>query len=171
MRSLRSRIIIIPGLLLLVCSIGANARIKTKFRLEAVKAPEKSVTDTTALTGEPSLIAAIRCFGYDKPLSADKESFFISSSLSADTIASVLLEIRYLSTSGQQLHKEECQHDIVLPPGETRRVELRSWDPTHTFYYYRTPPRKPERYTPYKVVITPVKVRLLRKVEEGVSLD
>lgn len=96
-----------------------------------------------------SYLKAIKFSGYDKKVSATRESFHISNN-SCDTIKHITVKIDYLSVDGRQLHSRKADIETELPPGETRKADIRSWDTQKTFYYYRS--QKPRSAaTPYKV--------------------
>ena len=106
------------------------------------------------LTGEKAEMA-LRLYGYDKPHNASKESVFASNRLTSDTIDAVRFEVDYYTPDNVKLHTRTVQLQVVIPPGESRRLQYPSWDATRTFYYYRTPPRRKEGLSPYKVSMTP----------------
>lgn len=85
----------------------------------------------------------VRFSGFDKVAESSKESFFITN-LSDAPITSVSLYIEYLTTDGRQLHKRYVTLKCDIPAGETRRVDLKSWDTQKAFYYAggRTPKRR-----------------------------
>lgn len=79
--------------------------------------------------------------GFEKPQSSSLESFFITNS--TDRILSgVTLYIEYLDAEGRQLHKRFLRLSCDVPPGETRRAELKSWDKQNTFYYRDSAPSR-----------------------------
>lgn len=92
--------------------------------------------------------------GYDKTLRAVRESMFITN-MSALAIAAVELTVDYLDTSGRQIHKASHTVECDIPPGETRRVEVPTFDRAGAFYYrLSAPPRRSTQATPFDVAVT-----------------
>lgn len=79
--------------------------------------------------------------GFEKPQSSMLESFFITNSTDR-TLTGVTLYIEYLDAQGRQLHKRFLRLSCDVPPGETRRAELKSWDKQNTFYYRDSAPSR-----------------------------
>lgn len=79
--------------------------------------------------------------GFEKPQSSSLESFFITNSTDR-TLTGVTLYIEYLDAQGRQLHKRFLRLSCDVPPGETRRAELKSWDKQNTFYYRDSAPSR-----------------------------
>lgn len=157
-------------LLLLCVSLigggGAYAR-KLKLKIDKKALKEQAEIDKATLHQEDSIacsvtlegksaVEAVRIFGYDKPYSASKESVFVTSALAGDTITALTVQIDYLTIGNDNLHSRTLGLSCVIPPGKTSRLQFPSWDATHTFYYYRTPPARTPNLTPYKVRLTPV---------------
>lgn len=80
--------------------------------------------------------------GYDKQLHKSTESFFISNH--TDTLLkSVKIAITYHDMHGAMLHEKTEKIDADIPPGETRKADIRSFDTQGSFYYHLSPkPRK-----------------------------
>lgn len=93
----------------------------------------------------------VRFSGFDKVTESSKESFFVTN-LTDGEVTQVALYIEYLTPDGRQLHKRFLRIDCNIPPGETRRMDVPSWDKQHTFYYEgsRAPVRR--KASPFKVV-------------------
>lgn len=97
--------------------------------------------------------ASIRLSGYDKPVNARKESFLITNE-SPLAITGASLKITYRDMKGRMLHSRTASLKCNVPPGETRKTEISSWDTQNSFYYYlSSEPRKIA--APYKVEIQP----------------
>ena len=89
----------------------------------------------------------IRFYGYDKTVTSNIESFFISNGLDMD-INGMDLIITYTDMKGRQLHKRTVHLDCKLPAGETQRQDIKSWDTQKSFYYHKSV--KPKRQaTPF----------------------
>ncbi len=89
--------------------------------------------------------------GFEKPLRATRESMYVTNHSSRD-ITSLALEIEYLTTSGRQLHKREVDVTADIPAGETRMVEIASFDRQGLYHYRLTiPPKRAAQATPFDV--------------------
>ena len=137
MRFPRSRVVSLcsVALCVLTCAVAEGRRVKVRLTM-------------------------IRIFGYDKPLSSDRESMFLTSEIDSDTICGIELRIDYLTTAGVCLHTRTLKLPCEVPGGQTRRLVFKSWDETNTFYYFRTPPRTRKQVTPYTVKVRALSVLL-----------
>lgn len=91
--------------------------------------------------------------GFDKPLRAVRESMFVTNS-SAVTVAGLGIEITYLDSRRRMLHKAVHEITCDIPPGETRRIEVRSFDRSGLFHYRLSPvPRGAVQATPFDVTV------------------
>lgn len=163
---------------LLVMILGANSdiavakKIKKSFKIEREKEGKEGISrgradsevveinlfDTITDAAEPSVLmdAFKQCgfTGYDKELSSNLESFIIVN-VTDKTITGFKVKIDYLDMKGRMFHSREVRETCDVPPGESRRVDIKSWDKQHTYYYYLgNEPRKVA--TPYKVTFTPL---------------
>lgn len=94
---------------------------------------------------------AIRFYGFDKTAGSSVESFFIVNGLDS-MISRIGLDIMYLDMKGRELHRRDCVIDCKLPPKETRRVDIKTWDIQKSFYFHQS--AKPKRQsTPFDVRI------------------
>ena len=92
---------------------------------------------------------SIRFYGFDKTAASNMESFFISNGLDR-TVSELVVIITYSDMKGRQLHRQEVKIDCTIPPGETRRTDIKSWDTQKSFYYHKS--AKPKRQaTPFDV--------------------
>lgn len=153
-----------PEILLLLTLAAAvltasGRRLKTRLDTKEVAAAANPAANARALEGD-SARQAVSLFGYDKPLSATRESLFVRSQLTADTVTAVVLEIKYRTPQGEALSRRRVEVPCLIPPMETRRLQFRSWDDTRTFYYYRTPPARTPAASPYTVQVLPLKINL-----------
>lgn len=84
-----------------------------------------------------------RVSGFDKALSARRESFFVTNEApdSAD-IVWMLVTLDYTDEAGRQLHSRRERVRCHIPAGCTRRVDIPAWDTQHVYYYRLTPPRR-----------------------------
>lgn len=68
------------------------------------------------------------------------------------TIRRIIMHLEYLDMQGRQLHRRRVEAPCEIPPGETRQIDVQTWDRQNTFYYYRTATgRGRTAATPYRV--------------------
>lgn len=157
---------IIAGLSLILLFLSAQdnttyaRKIKTKRpvskSLAATKKDNAAETsryiyenDSTQNFGR--IINHINFYGFDKTANSSVESFFISNSLDS-TLTHLTIDITYLDMKGRQLHRREVDFNCDIPPGETRRQDIKSWDNQKSFYFHQS--ARPHRQsTPFKVTI------------------
>lgn len=72
--------------------------------------------------------------GFDKQLASSTESFHISNHTDS-LIRQLEVSITYLDDKGRMLHKRTETLNVIIPPGETRKVDIKSFDKQHSFYY------------------------------------
>lgn len=121
---------------------------KKRKRIAAHASCLLSQNDSLSISFEAD---SIKFSGYDKPVTASKESFHIINT-SDIAIKKVGIRITYFDLKNRMLHLREETVDCHVPAGETRLTAISSWDLQHTFFYYLGP--EPKRVaTPYKVVI------------------
>lgn len=148
-----------------VCPDGALAK-KKGFKLDIPKETAEENEESQMSLGSFMVashckdcnngykINQIRFSGYDKPRKSSKETFFITNN--TDRIMSgVNLYIDYRTPDGRQLNKRFVRLSCNIPPGETRMVDLESWDKQKAFYYEKSNDGK-SGGTPYKVIFDPV---------------
>lgn len=127
------------------------AQRTTRNRLKTVPRIERAGTYDTIATHVDT--AAVTFTGYDKVLRASKESFFVTNNLDVD-ISRLCLKIVYKDMSGRIYDSRHLTVDTDIQSGQTRRVDVESWDKQKSFYYYRSTVPRVERATPYKVNIS-----------------
>ncbi len=108
------------------------------------------------LTERGDTIQPPRLSGFDKGLNSGRESFFITNG-NEDELRAVTIEIEYLTEEGEMLHKRSVPVTVAVPSGETRRVDIQTWDRQHQFYYYLTSPRPQRAATPFRVRLRPLR--------------
>jgi len=99
-------------------------------------------------------IGQIRFSGFDKAQSSNQESFFITN-LTDRTMTAISLYIEYLTPDGRQLHKKFFRLACNIPPGETRKADIKSWDTQNSFYFLKSRPGR-NAGTPFDVRFDPV---------------
>ena len=93
----------------------------------------------------------IRFYGFDKTVTSNIESFFISNGLDKP-IHEMEVNISYTDMKGRQLHRRNISIECCLAPGDTKRYDIKSWDTQKSFYFYQSV--KPRRQaTPFSVKI------------------
>ncbi|MDE6633071.1 MAG: hypothetical protein K2K23_08745 [Muribaculaceae bacterium] len=144
-------------------------KIKTKHSIP--KQTEKNIKDHTteshdsiisltkdSLTFVENILPAIRFYGFDKTVTSSMESFFISNSLDSE-IQEPEIEITYFDMQGRQLHKRNVYLDTTVPPHETVRTDIKTWDTQKSFYFHKSV--KPKRQaTPFSVKITLLSLKI-----------
>ncbi|MCH5229554.1 MAG: hypothetical protein J1F12_06120 [Muribaculaceae bacterium] len=92
--------------------------------------------------------------GYEKEPNSKWESFLIVNP-SERLITGFEIKIDYLDMNNRMLHSRNIRESCYVPKGETRKIDITSWDTQHTYYYYLgNEPRKVA--TPFKVAFHPV---------------
>ena len=93
----------------------------------------------------------IRFYGFDKTVTSGLESFFILNGLDS-TIYGMEIRITYTDMKGRQLHRRDVKIECEIPPHETIRTDIKSWDAQKSFYFHRS--AKPRRQaTPFDIHI------------------
>lgn len=119
-------------------SAGKKTTIKLKAPKEKVSSVKKNHKKTATDKEEFSAVARQLTFtGYDKKANATTETFFIHNN-SDQTLTSLELEISYLSESGNLLHKRIVEIDETIPAGESRKIDIPSWDKQKNFHYVKS---------------------------------
>lgn len=91
--------------------------------------------------------------GFDKKRNNSRESFFIING-SAKPLAGVLIALEYRTPDGRMLHRRYVLISTLIPPHETKKVDLQSWDTQRSFYYLKSESDS-SRGNPFDVTITP----------------
>ena len=140
-------------LLLVAGTLDMGARVRsTRKNLRSTEVPV-AVLDTvdgllpdSLMTVDP---AAVTIKGFAKRASDSKEPFFITNN-TRHRMSAVRLLMRYTTMNGELLTQRSVTVPVSLKPGETKLVEVKSFDVQRLFYYYAGPqPRK--QATPFKV--------------------
>ncbi|MBD5347676.1 MAG: hypothetical protein HDR84_00305 [Bacteroides sp.] len=97
----------------------------------------------------------VKFSGFDKPRNSKYETFFITNNTDR-ILTGVNLYIEYQTTDGQMLHKRFYPLRCNIPPGETRNVQLNSWDTQHSFVFEKSATSSKSNATPFKVIFDPV---------------
>lgn len=131
---------------------AADRVVTTRKHLKADPGrPTIQPEDTTAVT-HTHTIGKLRYCGYEKTLRATKETIFIEN-LTDSTINAISFTIEYIDSSGRKIHQRSLRHASLIPPRQTRRIDIPSWDTQKSYYYLKgDAPRKTA--TPYDIIIT-----------------
>ena len=153
MRTWNKHILILPLLLILLSVNTLDARTRTtRKNLRSVEVPIAVLESSDGLLPD-SLIDinpnAVTLKGFSKRASDSKESFFITNN-TKHRMSAVRLLLRYTTMKGELLTQRTLTVQVNLKPGETKLVEVKSFDVQRLFYYYAGPqPRK--QATPFQV--------------------
>lgn len=153
MRAWNKHILILPLLLTLLCVSTLDARTRTtRKNLRSLEVPIAVLESSDGLLPD-SLVDidpnAVTLKGYNKRASDSKESFFITNN-TGHRMSAVRLMLRYSTMQGELLTQRTVTIPVRLKPGETKLVEVKSFDVQRLFYYYAGPqPRK--QATPFQV--------------------
>ena len=136
---------------------------KTESSVEAGKSDFHTVSmrsDSIAFCD--SILPLIRFYGFDKTVSSNIESFFISNGLDRE-ISGLDIIITYTDMKGRQLHKRSAHLDCNVPPGETKRHDIKSWDTQKSFYFHKSV-RPKRQATPFDVKLRLLSVTLQKAI-------
>ena len=153
MKSRNRHLIVFTFLLALLCANTVDARTKTtRKNLRSLEVPVAMMEASDDLLPD-SLQGvdpnAVSLKGFSKRASDSKESFFITNN-TTHRMSAVRLLLRYTTMQGEMLTQRTVTVPVNLKPGETKLVEVKSFDVQRLFYYYAGPqPRK--QATPFKV--------------------
>lgn len=95
----------------------------------------------------------ITCAGFDKTSTNSKESFFILNS-SERNILGVEIELVYYDMQHRQLHRRIERMPLDVPAGDTRKIDITSWDTQKSFHYYKSNRPSRRTSTPFDVRMT-----------------
>lgn len=139
--------------LILIAATAVYAERTTRRNLKPAKTDtEISLTPAydTVATPDASVISVN---GYDKPLRSRRETFFATNN-STESIARIAFSIRYFDSKQRLLHQTVHNVPADIPAGETRQINIPSWDTQFNFYYLRSAiPQRAQQATPYDVRI------------------
>lgn len=153
---LLARIMVRLMLVAILCSLTAEAtprrqRTTRPGRLQTM-APAQTIAPVVAADTivPPRAAEMIVLRGYDKPLRGSRETLHITSQ-TARHISAIGLEITYLDTSGRMLHRREAEIRLDLPPGQTLKASIPTWDTNRSYYYKGGPKPRVSGVTPYDI--------------------
>ncbi|MDE6137582.1 MAG: hypothetical protein K2F97_08920 [Muribaculaceae bacterium] len=118
----------------------------------AADTKQRPADTDTVVAPEPG---AVVFTGYDKTLNSTRESLFVSNNGTA-TLSWLLLTIDYLDPAGRQLHRRTVPVACDIPAGQTRRIDIASWDRQGVYFYRGSEPRRrvTAAASPYTVTLS-----------------
>lgn len=159
---------ILTAAAIIISSQHAEARkIKSSHPIKRINARQQRgeesakdsiilITDSMPISNE--IAEKIQFYGFDKTISSSSESFFIVNGLDMP-LSGMEIEISYFDMKGRQLNSQNVKIDCDIPAGETRRLDIKSWDIQKSFYYFQS--AKPKRQaTPFDVKIKLLSVKI-----------
>lgn len=149
------------------CDFAVAKKIKNSFVIEKESRKNTKPTDQqipgvkielsdslTVKSQERGNLFNVSFAGYDKEPNSNRESFIIVNP-TALTLTGYSVKIDYLDMQGRMLHSRTLTQGCLVPEGESRRIDVASWDTQHTYYYYLG--NEPKRVaTPFQVTFTPL---------------
>lgn len=135
---------------ILLSALTADGK-KIGFRLAAKESKDEKtgqitagsfrIDDSSDYSESGYSLDQISFSGFDKKLNSSTESFFVTNSTNR-ILTAIMLSIEYLTPDGRQLDKKYHEIKCNIPPGNTRKLDVRSWDTQHSFYYVKSAPAK-----------------------------
>lgn len=157
------------------CQLSEARKVSTKLSAPKADSYKEKETEVNALLSQFSnnltvltedstefagIARGISFIAYDKKTSASKETFFVENGTD-ESIDEIAVRINYYNTSGKLIHSNDEVIKGVFPAGETRKVDIKSWDTQKSFHYIHSTPSK-KGSTPYTVSIRVLAVGLVR---------
>ena len=135
-------------------AIEKEARTNKKKPTPSLKGRNIVLKDTTVNNDLKTSMANIGFSGYDKEINSSQESFLVTNP-TLYTLTGFEIKIEYYDMKDRLLHSKIVKESCEIPPHESRRFDIKSWDTQHTYYYYLgNEPKKVA--TPYKVSFKPL---------------
>ncbi len=130
-------------------TIPGPLRTATTSCQETLTASDSTITITSVTHNLDSIV---KLSGYDKPISASRETLHISNLTDSLTITCINFDIRYLDRQGRELHRRTVDLHHTIGPHHTELATFPTWDIQRSFYYILSiRPRR--QYTPYDIQI------------------
>lgn len=145
----------------LFCLLIAMMPFYLSAALPKLKRPKTANIEAVMDTIDVVRADAVRFSGYEKTNPSNRETFFATNNLGADsTLTAIELTLTYFTLDGKQLHQRTELIHCLIPSGETRALSLPSWDANHAFHYYLSTPPRTRRSTPFRVTSSPLRLIL-----------
>lgn len=153
---MRRTLLLIPAIALLAATATPQrttrkGHTRIARRVADTAAPLHADADTVMVP----LPGSVALSGYDKTLNASRESLFVTNNGDA-TLAWMSVTIDYLDHAGRQLHRRSLPVACDIPPGQTRRIDIPSWDRQGVYFYRDSEPRRrvTAAASPYTVTLS-----------------
>lgn len=150
------------GIALVFATICCPDAFSRKMKLKLEPTPSDTITPMTegSLTicspcvpcNEGYSIDQAKITGFDKKADATKESFFITNTTDRRLVG-MDFTITYLTSGNKQLHSRHVDIDCDIPPGETRKFDIKSFDTQKSFYYHKSQAPLRKQASPFKISI------------------
>lgn len=166
---MKHRFLLLLCLILFVSGITPARKIRHSLKIEKeAKKPEtgKELLEGIEVTLKDSLnstqmpiewlgkLKKVSFAGFEKEANSNKESYILVNPTDLN-ICGYKVKIDYLDMQGRMLHSQMVTERCDVPPGESRKFDIKSWDSQHTYYYYLgNEPKKVA--TPFKVSFHPI---------------
>lgn len=92
----------------------------------------------------------IGLYGYEKAQQSTKETFFVTNRTER-TIVSMIFSISYYNVAGEMLHSRTEVVRCDIPPAETRKIGIKSWDSQKLWHYVGSHARHSDFSNPYDI--------------------
>ena len=137
---------------MLLCFIAADLSAQgqrtTRRNLKSLPAVQaESAADTVATAADST---AVTFSGYEKTLRSSKETFFATNN-TGRVITDLSVALTYKDMSGRILDRRLVNVAVEIPAGETRRIDINSWDRQKAFYYHLSAVPRSSQVTPYRI--------------------
>lgn len=101
---------------------------------------------------------SVRISGFEKQLRATRETMFVTNRTQRP-LEWLEIEVSYLDMKGRMLHKATHSLTVDIPPGESRLIDIPTFDRQNLFYYHRTGvSRRALQATPFKVAVEVLRI-------------
>ena len=144
-------------ILTLVCAAAAGAATPFTKPARAKKPAKNSPTSAVAPLARDTVFAppadSVAVAGYEKTLRSTRESMFVTNT-TARPLEAMEIEVTYFDLSDRMLHRVSHDLSTEIPAGETRMIDVPSFDRQGLYYYHLSPvPRRAQSATPFKVAV------------------
>ena len=136
-------------------------------RLQPIEQTNATINDDAIAhdTITHGLDCVVHLSGYDKPITASRETLHAENLTDSLVITSVECEITYLDNQRRQLHKRTVTLRDEIKPGQTEMLSFPTWDIQRSFYYRLSV--KPRRQaTPYDVQFNILSITCHKKSQQ-----
>ena len=160
--------LIITGMALAIaamCPLSVFAR-KMKLKVKPIEADTTVMTEGSLTICSPCVpcnegysIEQAQITGFDKRTESTVESFFVTNTTDR-SLTGLDFTLTYLTLEGRQLHSRHVEIDCDIPPGETRKYDIRSFDRQKSFYYHKSQAPTRRQASPFRIDIQMGCIRL-----------